>query len=118
MNHKAGVRVLGLRTETCELQLEAAWFPGLAPTQHLVQLSPAEASVLAALLTERPFGALEGHSASIEYLSTQGANRLCGIRLSKSGSRVVRTLPVSASTYVALQRVLDTNIISEGYVPE
>ena len=118
MKHNFGARVVALDIATRELRLLTTWHAGQAPKQHLVELTPTEAHAFDAVLQEHPFGALAEHSASIENLSDSGSSHTCGIRLSRSGSRALRTVPVCPSTYAALKRVLDTNIVSDGYVPE
>ncbi len=110
------IKVLNVSTKSSVLSVETSFFPDRAPEIHYVTLAGSEALQFQEALTTYPFGINQEHVYFIETLSESGGVCLCNVRITSLGSRQRKQIEVSAATYSSLQQVLDSNIISEGYI--
>jgi hypothetical protein len=118
MGLKNMTRILDISVDTLQLSVETSFFPNRAPEIHVVSLDKFEISLFEQAFSARPFGSEKPHDYFLESLSEQGNMFWCSIRISSMGSRHRRRFEISKQTYSGLRRVLDSNIISEGYINE
>jgi hypothetical protein len=110
------VRFVSVSATPAQLVLETSWFPNQPPALHSVSVTGTEVALFQHVLSSRPFGFEFEHNYSLESLSSSNSCFKCNLRVSFDGSRQRDCIEISGSTHAGLQAVLDTNIISEGYV--
>jgi hypothetical protein len=118
MGIKDMVRILDISVDTLQLKLETLFFADRTPTIHVVSINELEVLLFEKVFSSLPFGVENPHIYFLESLSEIGNVFKCSIRISSMGSRHRRELEISELTYLALKRVLDSNIISEGYIQD
>lgn len=110
------IKVLDVTAESSVLSVETSFFPDRAPEIHYVTLAGSEALQFQEALITCPFGINQEHAYFIEALSESGGIYFCNVRVTSLGSRQLKKIEISEATYLGLQQVFDSNIISEGYI--
>jgi hypothetical protein len=116
MGTRPSLRILSASSEQSGLLIEAGFFPNKEPEVHAISLASAEVPLFAQALSARPFGPDTEHSLFLESLTESGGQFCCSVRIASAGRRTVQKISICAATYEALRRVLNSNIVSEGYI--
>ena len=98
------------------LTLESSFFPDRSPKRQLVSLTPTEAHLFQQVLVAHPFGIHVEHAAFLESLTNAEGNLFCSVRVTSAGRRQRQKIEICADTFVGMQRVFNSNIISHGYI--
>ncbi|MES1989123.1 MAG: hypothetical protein V4440_14050 [Pseudomonadota bacterium] len=110
------IKVLDVSIESSVLSVETCFFPDRAPETHYVTLAGSEALQFQHIFNTRPFGSNQEHTYFIETLSESEGIYVCTVRITSLGSRQRQKIEISEATDSSLQQILDSNIISEGYI--
>ncbi|WP_323493696.1 hypothetical protein [Undibacterium sp. 5I1] len=107
-----------MSTDTTTISIESSFFPNQKPKIHLVCLKSNEAQEFAKGLAARPFGSNKIHIVFLNSLTSNGTKQICTIFICSEGSRHRQKIEICADTYEYLKRILDSNIISDGFVDD
>jgi hypothetical protein len=108
------IKLIGLDSLSQEVIFQTSWFPGKAEESHAVRLSKEEIAEFSKVIENKVFGNDVDHVVTLESLAESDGKTYCTLRISVSGKRTTMKIAISGTSYEALQRVVNSNIITDG----